>query len=62
MDHRDTIRELMNTDGRGETFCRMWEFYLAACESAFLHDNLVVYQCQLARRHGLVPITRDYLY
>ena len=45
----------------GEEFCRMWEFYLAACEAAFEYANLVVYQFQLARRHGVVPVTRDYL-
>lgn len=46
----------------GETFCRKWEFYLAACESAFRHSDLVVFQLQLAHGHGAVPITRDYLY
>jgi len=46
----------------GERFCRMWEFYLAICEASFAHADLVVYQQQLAVRHGSVPITRDYLY
>ena len=45
-----------------EEFCRMWEFYLAACEAAFRFSDLVVYQLQLAKRHGVVPVTRDYLY
>ena len=55
--HRDDIAGLMN-----EEFCRMWEFYLAVCEAAFRWSDLVVYQVQLARQHGPVPITRDYLY
>ena len=45
-----------------EAFCRMWEFYLAACENAFRHSDLVVFQAQLTQGHGNVPITRDYLY
>ncbi len=45
-----------------ERFCRLWEFYLAGCELAFSHNNLVVYQLQLTRSKGVVPITRDYLY
>lgn len=55
--HRAAIREEMN-----EQFCRMWEFYLAACESAFRYADLVVFQAQLAHGHGSVPVTRDYLY
>ena len=42
-------------------FCRMWEFYLAACEASFRHSGLVVWQIQLARRVGVVPMTRSYL-
>ena len=45
-----------------EQFCRMWEFYLCICEVAFEYSNLVVYQMQLTKTHGVVPITRDYLY
>ena len=33
-----------------ETFCRMWEFYLAASETAFRYQKLVVFQVQLAKR------------
>ncbi|MDT8399610.1 MAG: cyclopropane-fatty-acyl-phospholipid synthase family protein [Pseudomonadales bacterium] len=55
--NRAAIRAIMS-----EEFCRMWEFYLAACEASFEYSNLVVYQLQLARQHGSVPITRDYLY
>jgi len=42
-------------------FCRMWEFYLAACEAAFRHGGLVVFQFQLAKRNATVPLTRDYI-
>jgi len=45
-----------------ETFCRMWEFYLAASETAFRYQNLVVFQVQLTKRIKALPITRDYIY
>lgn len=45
----------------GERFCRMWEFYLSFSESAFRYDGLCVFQIQLAKRAGIVPITRDYM-
>jgi cyclopropane-fatty-acyl-phospholipid synthase len=44
-----------------ERFCRMWEFYLACCESAFRFGNLVVFQIQLAKHLAALPITRDYI-
>ncbi len=44
-----------------ERFCRMWEFYLAACEAGFRNGPLVVFQIQLARRRDAVPLTRDYI-
>src|SRR5690606_38158566 len=46
----------------GETFCRMWEFYLAASAASFLWRDLVVFQFQLSPALDAVPITRDYLY
>ena len=45
----------------GDEFSRMWEFYLAGCESAFRYQNLVVFQIQLAKRVDAVPLTRDYI-
>jgi cyclopropane-fatty-acyl-phospholipid synthase len=45
----------------GERFCRIWEFYLAASESAFRWQNLVVFQIQLAHDQEAVPLTRNYL-
>ena len=44
-----------------ERFCRMWRFYLAGCEAAFRHGDLVVFQIQIARRKDAAPLTRDYL-
>jgi cyclopropane-fatty-acyl-phospholipid synthase len=42
-------------------FVRMWEFYLAASEMAFRQQNMMVFQIQLTKRQGVVPITRDYI-
>ncbi|HJZ33888.1 MAG TPA: cyclopropane-fatty-acyl-phospholipid synthase family protein [Hyphomicrobiaceae bacterium] len=47
---------------RDETFCRMWEFYLAGSETAFRYQGLVVFQLQLSKRAGSLPLTRDYIY
>ncbi len=44
-----------------ERFCRMWEFYLAACEAVFRHGSGMVFQLQLTRRRDVVPLTRDYI-
>lgn len=44
-----------------ERFARMWEFYLAAAEMSFRKQGLMVFQIQLARRQGVVPMTRDYI-
>jgi cyclopropane-fatty-acyl-phospholipid synthase len=46
---------------RDETFCRMWEFYLAGSEAAFRYQGLVVFQVQLVKRINALPITRDYM-
>ena len=45
-----------------EKFFRMWEFYLASCESAFKWGDQVVYQFQLTKNYTSTPITRDYIY
>lgn len=45
----------------GERFCRMWEFYLAACEMAFRNGPMMVFQIQLAHRRDAVPLARDYV-
>jgi cyclopropane-fatty-acyl-phospholipid synthase len=57
MANRDEALELYD-----ERFCRMWEFYLAACEAAFRFQNVAVFQVQCARRQDAVPLTRDYIY
>lgn len=44
-----------------ETFYRMWEFYLAACEGAFMHGASHVFQMQLARHPDAAPLTRGYV-
>jgi cyclopropane-fatty-acyl-phospholipid synthase len=54
--HRDEVLRMY--DAR---FLRMWEFYLAASEMAFRRQNMMVFQLQLAKRQGVVPITRDYI-
>lgn len=43
-------------------FCRMWRYYLLACETTFRFNKQVVFQFQLAPKMGSVPITRDYIY
>ena len=44
-----------------ERFCRMWEFYLQAAESAFVHEDALVYQIQLSKRNDVAPLTRAYI-
>jgi len=56
MANRDRVKELYD-----ERFCRMWEFYLAGCESSFRHMGQMVFQMQLAKRPDAVPLTRDYI-
>ena len=47
---------------KGAAFYRMWDFYLNICEVTFLYANLsVVFQLQIAKQHGIVPQTRQYL-
>ncbi|MEQ9491746.1 MAG: cyclopropane-fatty-acyl-phospholipid synthase family protein [Alphaproteobacteria bacterium] len=44
-----------------ETFCRMWEFYLAGSEISFRYLGNNNFQIQLARKQDAVPLTRDYI-
>lgn len=44
-----------------ERFARMWEFYLAASEATFRHNDLVVFQLQLAKKLDTLPVTRTYM-
>src|SRR5499426_420076 len=54
--HREQVERLYD-----QRFVRMWEFYLAASEMSFRYSGLMVLQLQLAKREGVVPITRDYI-
>jgi len=54
--HRDDLPKTYD-----ERFVRMWEFYLAASEMTFREQALMVFQIQLTRRQGVVPITRNYI-
>jgi len=54
--HREEVERLY--DAR---FTRMWEFYLAAAETAFREQAMMVFQLQLTKRQDVVPMTRDYI-
>lgn len=54
--NRDAIAALYD-----ERFCRMFEFYLAGSEVAFRREGMMVFQIQLSREVGAVPLTRDYI-
>ena len=54
--HREDVERIYD-----ERFVRMWEFYLAASEMSFREQNMMVFQIQLTKRQGVVPITRDYI-
>lgn len=56
LENRDAARALYD-----ERFCRMWEYYLACCETAFRFGNLVVFQIQMTKHLAALPITRDYI-
>ncbi|MET0314789.1 MAG: cyclopropane-fatty-acyl-phospholipid synthase family protein, partial [Hansschlegelia sp.] len=45
----------------GERFCRMWEFYLLISEFSFRYGKHVVFQIQLTKDVGALPLTRDYM-
>lgn len=54
--HREEIERLYD-----ERFFRMFDFYLASSEMAFRHQGMMIFQLQLTKREGVVPITRDYI-
>ena len=39
----------------------MWDLYLASSEMAFREEGMMVFQIQMTKRQGVVPITRDYV-
>jgi len=44
-----------------ESFCRKWEFYLIGCEMSFRAGILMVFQIQLTKKLGTLPLTRQYM-
>lgn len=54
--NKEKIVELYDED-----FLRMWEFYLASAECAFRNLGHVVFQFQLSKWQGNVPLDRKYL-
>lgn len=56
-EHRAEIAGLYD-----EKFCRMWEFYLLLCDMFFRYCGIMVFQLQIAKDIGIVPITRDYIF
>ncbi len=59
---RFTLVRPSMVQSHGETFCRMWEYYLCLCQTAFDVSSLVVFQFQLGHNNDSAPLTRDYLY
>jgi cyclopropane-fatty-acyl-phospholipid synthase len=51
---REEIIELYD-----ERFYRMWQFYLAGAEAAFMYGGLVNWQLQYIKRRDAIPITRE---
>jgi len=45
-----------------ERFCRMFEFYLSCSELSFRVGELMIFQIQLTKDRGAVPLTRDYIH
>jgi cyclopropane-fatty-acyl-phospholipid synthase len=54
--HREEVERIYD-----QRFVRMWEFYLASSEMSFREQNLMVFQIQITKRQGVVPMTRDYI-
>jgi cyclopropane-fatty-acyl-phospholipid synthase len=55
--HRAEVETMLD-----ERFYRMWQFYLSACEAVFRHQDITVFQMQLAKKINSVPLCRDYIY
>ncbi len=52
--NRERVRQL-DPARYDDRFCRMWEFYLQACEAAFRHSGLTVFQLQLTKKIDALP-------
>jgi cyclopropane-fatty-acyl-phospholipid synthase len=59
--NRERVRQL-DPARYTDSFLRMWEFYLLACEAAFRHSGLTVFQLQVSKAFDALPITRDYMF
>ena len=56
--NRDKAKNLYS-----ESFCKMWEFYLASCSAAFKYRDLLVYQLQIVKNFSSIPSNRrNYIY
>ena len=56
--NRDKAKNLYS-----ESFCKMWEFYLASCSVTFKYRDLLVYQLQIVKSFKAIPSNRrDYIY
>ncbi len=55
-DHRDRARQLYD-----ERFCRLWEFYLAASETAFRYSGMNNFQIQFCKNQHALPLQRNYM-
>ncbi len=53
----DAVKEMFD-----DRFCRMWRYYLAACEVTFRNRTQVVFQIQITRNKNLLPASRKYMY
>ena len=56
-DNLKAVREMFD-----DRFCRMWRFYLAACEVTFRNRTQAVFQIQITRDKNLPPASREYMY
>ncbi len=54
--NRDAVKALYD-----ERFCRMWEFYLAASETAFRYQGMMNFQIQIVKNQHALPLTRNYM-
>ena len=43
-------------------FRRMWEFYLGGAELGFRYGGHMIFQIQVAKKVGALPVTRDYMF
>ena len=42
-------------------FFRMWDYYLASCETAFRQLGMNNFQIQMTHHQQALPLTRDYI-